>query len=895
MDRETLKLIINGGRRPGWLPQGNMLPDEVWARRHRGILTLLWLHVPALFLYALVQGNAIGHAAIEAAAVAAFAAMAMTLRSQRRLANVVASLGLLTSSAVLVHLSGGLIEMHFHYFVIVGVVALYQDWRPFLVAIAYVVLQHGVAGVVDPTVVYDHQGAINRPWHFAALHGFFILGMSGTGLISWRLNESLLRATADREERLAEAQALAALGSWEHDLTTGRYEGSDELYRLFGLEPGELLSGQTFLSRVHPDDHDTVAGFRGTLASGIPSSSDFRIVGPDGTVRWVHGRGEVTSWRGGEPAVVSGTIQDISERKRAEAEIHDTLSLLSATLDSTADGILVVDHEGRIRSFNRKFVEMWRLSESLLASGDDEGALRSVLSQLQDPDGFVAKVRELYAQPEANSNDLIEFRDGRIVERHSQPQRVDGVPVGRVWSFRDITDRVRLEQELAHQAFHDSLTGLPNQALFRDRVTQALTRAARRQTKLAVLFVDLDDFKTVNDSLGHTAGDALLMAVAERLRDCLRATDTAARLGGDEFALLVEDLSCDADASQLADRVLASLEEPFVIAGREIVVGASVGIAFDETGITTGQLLRNADIAMYTAKRGGKHRHEMFETEMHTAAVDRLEIQADLRRALDHRELTLQYQPIFALGSGRITGVEALVRWHHPVRGLLAPDTFIPIAEETGLICELGRQVLVEACTQARRWQLLRPEEPLLSISVNLSPRQLQDDDLVGHIVEALAVSGLVPSSLVLEITEGAMMHHSDALIARLNALKALGVKIALDDFGTGYSSFGYLQRLPIDVLKIDRAFIGTIEVDDSKSVLAQAIVSLAQTMDLVAVAEGVETSTQAEMLGRMGCDQAQGFYLARPMDPGAVEEALRGLGSGVAVEPVVGTGAGPA
>ncbi len=854
-----------------------MLPDQVWARRHRGILILLWLHVPTLFLYALAQGSSAGHAVFEAAAVAAFGAMAMTLRTQRRLSTVVVSLGLLTSSAVLVHLSGGLIEMHFHYFVIVGVVALYQDWRPFLVAIAYVVLQHGVAGVVDPTIVYAHQGAINRPWHFAALHGFFILGMSGTGLVSWRLNESLLRDSADREERLAEAQALAALGSWEFDVATGRYEASDELCRLFGMAAGNRrFSGQTFLTHVHPDDQDAVAALRGTLESGIPSSMDFRLVRPDGSVRWVHGRGEVTDWRGGAPAVVSGTVQDITDRKRAEAEIHDTLSLLSATLDSTADGILVVDRDGRIRSFNQKFVEMWRVPESVMASGDDDEALRSVLSQVQDPESFLGKVQDLYAQPEANSHDLIEFRDGRIVERHSQPQRIDGVPVGRVWSFRDITERVGLEKELAHQAFHDSLTGLANQALFRDRVTHALTRAARRQTRLAVLFIDLDDFKTVNDSLGHTAGDALLVAVAERLRDCLRATDTAARLGGDEFALLVEELSSDADATALADRVLAALTEPFAIAGREIVVGASVGIAFDDTGMTTGQLLRNADIAMYTAKRGGKRCYEIFETEMHTAAVDRLEIQADLRRALDQRELTLQYQPIFALGSGRISGVEALVRWQHPVRGLLAPDAFIPIAEETGLICELGRQVLVEACTQARRWQRLRPDEPLLSVSVNLSPRQLQDDDLIGHILEALDVSGLDPSTLVLEITEGAMMQATDAIVARLAALKALGLKLALDDFGTGYSSFAYLQRLPIDVLKIDRTFIGTIELDTSKSVLAEAIVSLAQTMDLLAVAEGVETSAQAEMLDRMGCDLAQGFYLARPMDPGALEDALR-------------------
>jgi diguanylate cyclase (GGDEF)-like protein len=860
-----------------WLPRGRMLPDAVWAQRHRGILTLLWLHVPALFLYALVRGQSVAHSFLEAGAVAAFAAVGNALRAERRLSTVVVSLGLLTSSAVLVHLSGGLIEMHFHYFVIVGVVALYQDWRPFLIAIAYVVLQHGVAGVIDPTAVYDHAGAIRNPWQYAALHGFFILGMSGTGLVSWRLNEALLRDSADREERLAEAQAVARIGSWELDLATGRQVWSDELYRLFDVDPRTaVVSANSMLDRVHPDDQQVLARLRASFNSGTPSALDFRIILADGSVRWVHARGAVKEWRGGTPAVMSGTVQDITERKRAEAEVLDTLSLLNATLDSTADGILVVDLDGRIRSFNRKFVEMWNVPESVLAAGDNERALSCVLSQIKDPETFLAKVRELFAQPEVNSHDLIEFRDGRTIERYSQAQRVDGVPVGRVWSFRDITERVRLERELAHQAFHDSLTGLANQALFADRVRHALARATRHQTHLAVLFIDLDDFKTVNDSLGHIAGDALLMAVAERLGNCVRATDTAARLGGDEFALLLEDLHSEDEATALADRLIATINEPFLIAGREIVVGGSIGIAFDDVGTTTGQLLRNADIAMYTAKRGGKRRYAIFETEMHTAAVDRLEIQADLRRALDQRELTLQYQPIVALNSGRVVGVEALVRWRHPERGLLPPNTFIPIAEETGLICELGRQVLVEACIQARRWQQLRPQDPPLSVSVNLSPRQLQDDDLLAHLIEALTVSGLDASSLILEITEGAMLHDTEAMIDRLLKLKELGVKVALDDFGTGYSSFSYLQRLPIDVLKIDRSFIGMLQ-DDKKSTLARAIVSLAHTLHMVSVAEGVETATQAEMLGRIGCDLAQGYHLARPMDAAAVDAVLSG------------------
>ncbi|HZI37815.1 MAG TPA: bifunctional diguanylate cyclase/phosphodiesterase, partial [Acidimicrobiia bacterium] len=366
-------------------------------------------------------------------------------------------------------------------------------------------------------------------------------------------------------------------------------------------------------------------------------------------------------------------------------------------------------------------------------------------------------------------------------------------------------------------------------------------------------------------------------AVAERLRDCVRGTDTAARLGGDEFALLIEGVGEAAEVTALAERLIAALKEPFVIAGRDIVVGTSVGIAFDEINIDTGQLLRNADIAMYTAKSGGKCRYEIFQRDMHTAAMDRLEIQADLRRALDQRELTLDYQPIVDLGSGRITGVEALVRWQHPERGLLAPNVFIPLAEETGLILELGRQVLIEACIQGRRWQQLRPQDPPLTVSVNLSPRQVQADDLIPHIIEALTVSGLDPATLVLEITEGAMLHDTEAVIDRLASLKALGVKLALDDFGTGYSSFGYLQRLPIDVLKIDGTFVGMIETDDTKSTLAQAIVSLAQTMDLVAVAEGVETSAQAELLGRMGCDLAQGYYLARPMAADALEALVCG------------------
>jgi diguanylate cyclase (GGDEF)-like protein/PAS domain S-box-containing protein len=568
-------------------------------------------------------------------------------------------------------------------------------------------------------------------------------------------------------------------------------------------------------------------------------------------------------------------VQDITKRKQAEADLRQTLSLLSATLDATADGILVVDREGRIARFNQRFVEMWRLPEDILASRDDQRALAFVLDQLREPEPFLAKVQELYTQPEAESLDILEFRDGRILERSSKPQRVGGQTVGRVWSFRDITERKRLEDELAHQAFHDSLTGLANQALFRDRVQHALTRTGRHDGRLAVLYLDLDNFKTVNDSLGHPTGDKLLICVAERLRACLRAMDTAARLGGDEFAVLLEDLTSAGDATGLADRLIAALQQPFTVADREVFIGASIGIALDAPGVSNDQLLRNADIAMYTAKRRGRGRYEIFQPEMHAAAVERLEIEADLRGALDRGELTLQYQPIVALDTGRISGVEALVRWRHPERGLLPPGAFVPIAEETGLIRELGRQVLVEACIQVRRWQVEHPEMEPITVSVNISPRQLQADGLVEQITEALDASGLAPSNLVLEITEGAMMHDTEATIGKLGVLKGLGVRLAVDDFGTGYSSLSYLQRFPIDILKIDRAFVSAIEPATSKASLVRTIVSLAQTLGLQAVAEGVETAVQAEILADLGCALAQGYHFARPMDADALSDML--------------------
>jgi diguanylate cyclase (GGDEF)-like protein/PAS domain S-box-containing protein len=870
---------VNGVR--GMLPRGRSLPDTIWAERHRRILLLLWLHVPGLFAFAVFRGYSLLHSLTEAALVVTFAIAAETLYGHRRVATVVASLGLLTCSALLVHLSGGVVEAHFHYFVIVGVVTLYQDWLPFLVAVGYVVVQHGVLGAVAPGSVFNHRSAVEHPWRWAGIHGLSILAMSFAAVASWKFNELLGRATADREAQLREAQAVARLGSWEYDVETGRLTWSDELYRLAGVDAKTFTpSLPSILALVHPADRDLLGHqMRSSFAGAEVEESDFRVLLADGTVRWLHRRGKVTCSPDGRPLVVSGTATDVTERKRVEAELEQALSLLSSTIDSTADALLVVDLEGRICLFNQRFTELWRIPEDVLASGDDERALAVAVDQLSDPEAFMAKVRDLYAHPEVGSFDTLEFRDGRAIERLSKPQRVDGKTVGRVWTFRDVTDHRRLEQELAHQAFHDSLTGLANQALFRDRVEHAVARTVRQGARLAVVVLDLDHFKTVNDSLGHAVGDEMLVMVAERIRGCVRAGDTVARLGGDEFAVLLEDLAAVSDTLQLVDRVNGAMQRPFNLAGREVCIGASVGIALDGPGVDSGQLLRNADIAMYTAKRGGRGRHEIFVPAMHQAAMERMELEAALRKALERRELTIEYQPVVTLATGAITGVEALVRWHDAERGPVPPSVFIPVAEETGLIGELGRQVLSAACTQVRQWQLEHRTCAGLKLSVNLSPRQLQAESLVDEVREALNASGLAPASLVLEITEGAVMNDAEAAVVRLHALKALGVRLAVDDFGTGYSSLSYLQRFPIDILKIDRAFVHEIDLKDVQASLVAAIVSLAQSLRLHAVAEGVETAAQVEALTGLGCGFAQGYHFARPMPPAALEPMLQ-LGS---------------
>jgi diguanylate cyclase (GGDEF)-like protein/PAS domain S-box-containing protein len=645
---------------------------------------------------------------------------------------------------------------------------------------------------------------------------------------------------------------------------------SGAITRILGIDQ-EWLEHRPLTDTIDAGDHDA---FLDALRAVQDVDPDAAPVPVTIELRFAHASGErvpfsLTLTNLLDDPTVEGLVvtgHDITDRVAAEAELRESNSVLAATLESTADGILVVDRTGRITSWNTRFAEMWRMPAEVLEARDDSAALGFVIEQLRDPAAFVAKIQGVYDEPDSQSHDVLEFVDGRVFERDSLPQRIDGEVVGRVWSFRDVTEHRRLESQLTHQAFHDPLTGLANQALFRDRVEHASTRLQRGDGHLAVLFIDLDDFKTVNDSLGHSAGDALLRVVSERLTSCLRVGDTAARLGGDEFAVLMDLLNDPEYAIHIAERILTVLQEPVMVESLRVSATASIGIAYGAVDLGCDEILRNADLAMYTAKAAGKNCSRVYATEMHQAAIERLDLEAHLRGAAKRGELVVHYQPIYELQSGRITALEALVRWQHPERGPLGPLSFIPFAEEAGLIEEIGEHVLETACEEARHWARLVPAHLAPAVSVNVSPRQLLDPKLPDRVESLLSRCDLQPSRLILEITEGALMKDPAAATIGLRRLSDLGVRLAVDDFGTGYSSLAYLQQFPVDMLKIDMSFVNDI-LTRSGSLLVRAIVQIAHTLGLTPVAEGVESAAQSDALGACGCDLVQGFHLGRPVD----------------------------
>ncbi|MBA3654592.1 MAG: bifunctional diguanylate cyclase/phosphodiesterase [Actinobacteria bacterium] len=583
----------------------------MWLRRHRGIVMLLWAHVPALLLFGVLTGHPALHSALDLLPAVVLATVAGLPKYGRTVRSVLATLGLVTCSALAVHFAHGSIEMHFHFFVVIGVISLYQEWAPFGMAILFVVLHHGVIGVLAPDSVFDHGDDSALPWMWAAIHGAFVLAASIPHLLAWRLNEQY--------------------------------------------------------------------------------------------------------------------------------------------------------------------------------------------------------------------------------------------------------------------ALRDPLTKLPNRLLVADRLSQALARRERFGSSVSLLFLDLDGFKGINDTLGHAYGDQVLSEVATRLTAGVRVGDTAGHLSGDEFAIILEAAD-EVPPEVTADRLLRAIAEPFQLGARSVTITASIGIDVADGTTTADDLLRNADLAMYAAKSAGRGNCRRYQAGMHALAVDQLDLVEDLRTALSDGSVFVQYQPVVELSTGEVIGVEALARWEHPTRGLVPPLVFVPVAERSGLIDRLGMLVLEESCNVMIRLHAMKPS---LDLNVNLSPHQFREGSVVSAIADLLQATGLDPRRLVLEITEGVLIDEPGVAIQRIAGLQALGIRIALDDFGTGFSSLSYLKQFSVDALKIDRCFVSTLPASGGE--LAETIVRLGEMLDIDVVAEGIETDEQAVKLNALGCRHGQGYLFARPLDEDALGQLIAG------------------
>jgi diguanylate cyclase (GGDEF)-like protein/PAS domain S-box-containing protein len=544
---------------------------------------------------------------------------------------------------------------------------------------------------------------------------------------------------------------------------------------------------------------------------------------------------------------------------------------LRGLLEGSSDVVTVVAPDGKITYVSP--------SVSRVFGHPHESVLNANLGEFLHPDdelGALAMINRCAKGIAAETEFEARWRHADGTWRHAETiisnLQDDSSVGGLILNTRDVSERKALQDELAHRALHDPLTDLANRSLFKESVERALRRTGRNGRSVAVVFLDVDDFKRVNDSLGHDSGDRMLAMVADRVRVSVRPYDVAARLGGDEFGVLLENADLRV-ASSVAERILRSMDLPISIDGREISAQGSLGIAVGGPGDDVEDVMRNADVAMYMAKARGKGRYEVFEPGMNASAVERMELAADLRRAVEGRQFILHYQPIVGLSDGTIIGVEALIRWKHPRRGLLAPGEFIDTAEETGLIVPIGRWVLNEACRQLRQWQD-RHGDPPLSAAVNVSVKQLQDARFVNDVRSALATTGLDPTSLTLEITETVLMSDTAEVLSRLEELRAVGVRLSLDDFGTGYASLGYLARFPLNVLKVDRSFIQGVGTEQQSS-LTPVMVSIGHSLGLQTIAEGVEDPSQVGHLRELGFDAAQGFLFSRPASADELDRLL--------------------
>jgi diguanylate cyclase (GGDEF)-like protein/PAS domain S-box-containing protein len=584
----------------------------------------------------------------------------------------------------------------------------------------------------------------------------------------------------------------------------------------------------------------------------------------------------ISAYGAGKECFVA-TFDNITERKQAEESLLFKTALLEAQSETTIDGILAVDESNHIVLANKQFGLNFSIPDEVLSTRDDLIVRQQVTDRVEDPDAFVQRINYLSSHRDEKSRDELRLKNGKIFDRYSAPL-VDSKSQyrGRIWYFRDITDRKRAEEQVQFLAYYDILTGLPNRTLFRDRLATALAGARRENCKLALLFLDLDGFKIINDSLGHSVGDLLLQEVADRLRKWGREQDTVARLGGDEFLITLTQVRDLSDVAVAAERLMDVMATAFVVQGHSLNVSCSVGVSiFPEHGTDCETLIKNADAAMYGAKDRGRNNFRFFAEDMNVHAMERLSLERSLRFALEREEMFLVYQPQMDVATGRIIGLEALLRWQHPELGLVPPDKFIRIAENSGLIVSIGEWVLRTACRQARKWQ----DEglPAVSVAVNVSAVQFRQQGFCALIRRVLQETGLAPQYLELELTESLLLANADVTLSVLKELKSMGLTLAIDDFGTGYSSFSYLRQFQVSKIKIDRLFIRDVTVNPDDAAIATAIISMAKGLKLRVIAEGVENEAQMSFLRSHQCDEIQGYYFSKPLAVDAVAGKLRG------------------
>jgi len=726
-------------------------------------------------------------------------------------------------------------------------------------------------------------GAVQKVMETVALP-LILTFAPATALLGMLLKDAKNRITteanlAQSEARLSlhlENTPLAAI-SWDRDFRCSQWNKAAE--QIFGFTRDEAVGqhavGLVVPARIQDEIGDTFQGLLEHKGSVRKVNENVTKDGNTIICEWYNT--PITDETGEAVGVVS-LAEDVTDQKRAQDEIKFKNTLLMTQQEASGDGILSVDADGKVISISQRFIDLWGIPLEVVESRSDDRLLEIVFEKLDDPALFIERVRELYENKHETSVDEVNLKDGRVFERHSAPMLgADDRYYGRVWMYRDITSRKQSEDLIWNQANFDQLTGLANRQMLRDRLEQEIRNAHRTGNRVALLYLDLDQFKDVNDSLGHNLGDMLLKEAAARLSASVREADTVARLGGDEFTIVMGGLTSSSAVERVASDILERFRQPFSLMDETAYVSTSIGITlYPEDATEADEMLKNADQAMYAAKDKGRNCYQYFTSSMQELAFSRALMIRDLRSALPENQFRLCYQPIVEMATGRIHKAEALLRWHHPTRGLVSPGEFIPAAEETRLIIEIGEWVFRESVHQCVHWR--ETVQPDFQITINTSPVQYRNENFdvhewIGHL-QAVGLSG---PAIAVEITEGLLMDSATKVTDKLLMFRDAGIQVSVDDFGTGYSSLSYLKKFDIDYLKIDQSFVRNLEPDSDDMALCEAIIVMAHKLGLKVIGEGVETETQRDLLTAAGCDYGQGYLYSRPI---LAEEFEKMLGS---------------